>query len=99
TRSKRDWSSDVCSSDLYHIEIKELRHQVTAWEIVTAKEIYLSNEEYYANQVDFYTELDIKEYSSRLLHERDHYTIKIPKITLAEIGRASCREREKIMTV
>lgn len=67
----------------YHIEIKELRHQVTAWEIVTAKEIYLSNEEYYANQVDFYTELDIKEYNSRLLHERDHYTIKIPKITLA----------------
>lgn len=69
--------------DSYELEVTELNHKTSDWEILEAKKLTIDNKEYKAEKVRFYTELGIKEYNARLPHERDHYDISIPEIKIS----------------
>src|SRR5699024_12010135 len=80
TRSKRDWSSDVCSSDLSSVlpVIKEEYVKLTG---STEEAIIL-------NQFIYWSERT-KDVSKYLLEEKT----RLENGSKEEIGRASCRER------
>src|SRR5699024_11995166 len=92
TRSKRDWSSDVCSSDLMLANItreKQLRDAVMGY-----------NDECRWGQIDLAgqrVEPSFRE-EFMLAHDKwgDEIQIADSEIVMVkvEIGRASCRERE-----
>src|SRR5207249_9090498 len=83
TRSKRDWSSDVCSSDLWFGARKSVRPEATRREIdafLKPFEVLPFDHE----AADEYARLRFElERIGRPIGERD----------LLKIGRASCRER------
>src|SRR5699024_11884912 len=79
TRSKRDWSSDVCSSDLVDIEIMQaiLEHNIPH---KFSKETEVEIDAIPDTVTD-------KECAGR----KDYRNV--PLVTIDEIGRASCREK------
>src|SRR5207249_6929620 len=91
TRSKRDWSSDVCSSDLYQVSVRNLpartdlryyRLALTSWPLVTEKTLRedLSN-------------LGVTAKVGKDNHRSLATSLK--REAKIKIGRASCRERVK----
>src|SRR5699024_11712797 len=99
TRSKRDWSSDVCSSDLYGFS-----------QILESDNI----QQAFASQVPYFDYHQMTEKWWTQLHKgipdiswpglpsflaRSSGTTGKKSKKLPEIGRASCREREKIAGV
>src|SRR5699024_11738741 len=93
TRSKRDWSSDVCSSDLT-AKVKEQKSDEKFQKMVND---YIQTDQrlsdyYQDTKIEFspvkYNE-EIKDTEKRSL---DIYS-QMSKVLL-QIGRASCRERE-----
>src|SRR5690606_41180213 len=97
TRFSRDWSSDVCSSDLWNgissirkiffkitefcFEQTGIGHQPYKIILVTDKCMHLFQSIFFARRHQLYN------------------VIMVHKITPSEIGRASCRERESKATV
>src|SRR5690606_39310862 len=106
TRFSRDWSSDVCSSDLVtkilktHTEIQYFGIDISALmhkEAVTANQTYIQN-----NRADFqlYDGLELpypKNLFDGIFSVNTVYFWENPQAFLheiyREIGRASCRER------
>src|SRR5699024_11451988 len=86
TRSKRDWSSDVCSSDLA-IMTEEKNIMETLYEKLdeNSKKLHDENGQSYIENLGLAME-DIYTNQRDLLEQS----------TIQEIGRASCRERVKI---
>lgn len=74
------WYHDL---DSYHLEIEQLYHKATKWEVLKIEKILLSDTSYEVQNLHFKTELGIKEYNAQLPHERDHYNVKLPQVTLS----------------
>src|SRR5699024_12118724 len=93
TRSKRDWSSDVCSSDL---------GIATVWTLVIFKQEEnkikkYEEEDTVENEIKRSLEYESKSLKSNVPILTWIYTITIiVSLIVFEIGRASCREREWI---
>src|SRR5207249_5663049 len=89
TRSKRDWSSDVCSSDLFLAAR-------SAGRIPAAVRFQVSLPTPWAVVMPFVQQPDARQvypaYERALLREVERILKAIPHHDL-EIGRASCRER------
>src|SRR5699024_11804523 len=89
TRSKRDWSSDVCSSDLFIFIESSWHGNESEW---TKKIAYVTEEKhsYIKNLISYAKSLDIPVV---FWNKEDpvHYDHFIE--TAKQIGRASCRER------
>src|SRR5206468_7381849 len=85
TRSDRDWSSDVCSSDLYEVHhgVRIQDSAVIAAAMLSAR--YITDRRLPDKAIDL-----IDEAASRL---RMEITSKPQPLDEIEIGRASCRER------
>src|SRR5699024_11896928 len=86
TRSKRDWSSDVCSSDL------NVPSKINIIDNVDVKDSALPEEILKLRRSDFYQEQKVKDQILRKLNVK----IDRDKKKAEKIGRASCRERVKI---
>src|SRR5699024_11926725 len=78
TRSKRDWSSDVCSSDLGSMSRQEIGVPVAA-ELVGAERTQLLQQ--------------LERAEVRIEEIRRHLERADQAIARTKIGRASCRER------
>src|SRR5699024_11292098 len=96
TRSKRDWSSDVCSSDLildFHVGGQESSF---VWKVQLYKLRQRGVEELLLGVFDGLSGLDaaLKE----VFPKADVQRCVVHKLrnTQSKIGRASCRERGKI---
>src|SRR5699024_11246656 len=92
TRSKRDWSSDVCSSDLVAEKRgQSLAQMALAWvlrdERITSALIGASSVEQLDQNLDSTQNL---EFSDAELAEIDKHAVDAD---INKIGRASCRER------
>src|SRR2546421_7190590 len=78
TRSDRDWSSDVCSSDLLDLVVEVLSPTTARADRFTKRRLY--------------QEVGIPAYW--IVDAEEHYVeIWRPDASLPKIGRASCRER------
>src|SRR5699024_12204169 len=84
TRSKRDWSSDVCSSDL--LFDKKLEHICKGISNFLSKRVHD-----YKVSVIMYQYLLF--YNLPITPVLFKYQIKLRYLRCFEIGRASCRER------
>src|SRR5207249_8208914 len=95
TRSKRDWSSDVCSSDLlarsdvgrtplFHIVLRKKKEMLEPL-LQRAQKIFGHDKELFLSFINAETKDG----------EREEMRYSTPLIL--EIGRASCRERVYIM--
>src|SRR5690606_39661176 len=83
TRFSRDWSSDVCSSDLCNCAIQGddiLLIEDTQHDKKFSTHPYVTGDPH----IRFYAGVPLK----------THYNQRIGTLCLIEIGRASCRERE-----
>src|SRR5699024_11255071 len=92
TRSKRDWSSDVCSSDLPVKDDNDLERFVLLENFNMDKEYLLidGSNMHFEDIIDFYNLLNTYNFLSDyavIIHGVNINTIEY------EIGRASCRER------
>src|SRR5699024_12188135 len=85
TRSKRDWSSDVCSSDL-NLAVVECAGVGYA---VRTSSVTVSRLPAIGEEAMLYTYLHISENAVELFGFRDQNELSCFK----KIGRASCRER------
>src|SRR5207249_9098524 len=82
TRSKRDWSSDVCSSDLvHHLDVKSVP---LAWFVVGNDEWFLAGRSFRVVPQAAGAFLVIPDLHLRLAAQVD--------AAVAQIGRASCRK-------
>src|SRR5699024_11609104 len=95
TRSKRDWSSDVCSSDLSIYEyLIESSKPVTVKEIATIVGIHTNVARLHLTKL-----AEVKLIDSYINQEKSSgrpNRLYIPsEEAIEKIGRASCREREK----
>src|SRR5699024_11782005 len=97
TRSKRDWSSDVCSSDLHELMTKGVMEEV--------RQIFRPE---FLNRIDetivfaVLTQKEVRQIAKLMIEEiagRLKESHHIPLKVTAEIGRASCREEVKSMAV
>src|SRR5699024_11493366 len=95
-RSKSDWSSDVCSSDLSKVKLlqadlanlKEERNELNAkWQ--SEKEV-VDNVQALKKQIE-----DYKLQAERAEREGDFGKVAELRYGKIKIGRASCRESEK----
>src|SRR5690606_40962432 len=97
TRFSRDWSSDVCSSDL------RLASQLTGWtlNVMTEDDIRAKQEAETGDVLrNFLEELDVDEELAQILVDEGFTSLEeiayVPMEEMLEkIGRASCREREE----
>src|SRR5699024_11801319 len=89
TISKRDWSSDVCSSDLVDFWVRE--ENVDRLEDI-AEEIYRTMKQHYFERTDFNHERD-PDFNGCIMVRNVFAGIKERTADRNEIGRASCRER------
>src|SRR5699024_11305343 len=87
TRSKRDWSSDVCSSDLSpqgvlvrNSAVLTIEENITPQDILDHVEIVNC------------ARVDCTEKQKAAVYQK---STNVPQIGSREIGRASCRERVK----
>src|SRR5690554_7793428 len=86
TRCGRDWSSDVCSSDLYQDLMKSLSFNSKA------KHAYFQAIHYSTEQeMDTVQRQQLEEYIER--NKKIREVSPVPEKDIKEIGRASCRER------
>src|SRR5207253_4664985 len=92
TRWPRDWSSDVCSSDLDGFD------GVENGEAAAAEHFEVNTETF----IDHFCERQspVKQRAragDKILHQTDIALVKaaLHDVALGEIGRASCREREE----
>src|SRR5699024_12129919 len=93
TRSKRDWSSDVCSSDLADVEAGKWLQAKGAKPAAKPQETSVADE---APEVTA-TVISYDNYVTILDEETlKAWIAKLEKAPVFEIGRASCREREEI---
>lgn len=69
--------------DSYNLEIKALSHKTSKWEVLEIEQILLSDKSYEIKNLHLQTELGVKEYNALLPHERDHYNVKLPQVTLS----------------
>src|SRR5207249_6677615 len=93
TRSKRDWSSDVCSSDLspkWNFDDATFERTAKAFDNPDHVAIVIHNYRWRQSLAEGEVQYDALE--KRLA---EGPVIKVPTITMEgdEIGRASCRER------
>src|SRR5207249_5479668 len=86
TRSKRDWSSDVCSSDLEAVALAGGYTRIAAPERITVRRHKGSGDQVFKVNAKRFT----KGSGGGFLVEPGD------TITVGEIGRASCRERVEI---
>src|SRR5690606_40102662 len=95
TRFSRDWSSDVCSSDLK--AARRIENGVPRWQRDAMLAICIADDQRAALIVGRIVE---EEGAGQVrpqmfvLSQTHHRTVDVE--TIFEIGRASCREREKI---
>src|SRR5206468_9990668 len=97
-RSDRDWSSDVCSSDLadgrterHHLDFVDLVDR-SVWvygQTEVTKDLMQARER--AGQAAFYGVSDVA------LHDLEGDRPSVTFVDAEEIGRASCRERVESM--
>lgn len=78
--AKDTWYSNL---DSYKVEIETLFHKASKWEIIEIEQMNLSDKSYEVKNLHLQTELGIKEYNALLPHERDHYNVKLPLVTLS----------------
>src|SRR5690606_39411718 len=94
TRFSRDWSSDVCSSDLVKLKDADLQPLYDEGELLpdTTDDDTAAAEETFADtEATNFKEMSIQEAKTALDGMKTGQ-----KITLNKIGRASCREREEM---
>src|SRR5699024_11901280 len=87
TRSKRDWSSDVCSSDLDYL--KKIIHQMVE-EGVMREEVALGID---VEKIERYFQTP---FGQEIIKHQDNLEKEVLfslMMEAREIGRASCRER------
>src|SRR5207249_7546907 len=90
TRSKRDWSSDVCSSDLVRPTIHLQGGRLAMPEETSTFRLYLMRLLYLGNFVG----LGLSVWPEIINHEGAWDPVRgVAFCFWAEIGRASCRER------
>src|SRR5690606_40698792 len=92
TRFSRDWSSDVCSSDLLNVVCKDPDNAVA---LFSASWFFLEFHQRYVKIVDaalnqFFHQNFCFFYSIA----NGRFIVFFRRQAVAEIGRASCRERE-----
>src|SRR5699024_11439917 len=93
TRSKRDWSSDVCSSDLASIPLEESRARFTESIEILEKAF---NEETFSYEGEYYSVENVS-IVPRPLQKPRILTGGVSQHNYElEIGRASCRERWQV---
>src|SRR5690606_40284261 len=92
TRISRDWSSDVCSSDLMK---RSAFHAITVDRVIDprAQRALYSPNESGADQPTYRARAEAPRTASRRV---DRGLREASRGECVEIGRASCREREKI---
>src|SRR5207302_8068042 len=92
TRFSRDWSSDVCSSDLIADRLKPLTDGIETYSVAGGQVSYTGPVE---NDADFsLSNLTSSYVNGRQLYA---YSASIPaNQQYTQIGRASCRERAQI---
>src|SRR5207249_7584039 len=87
TRSKRDWSSDVCSSDLYHLQVSQPGFAPAAQDVSVRSAV----------TVPIKVTLSVAGISETVQVEAGGQDIleNVPyaHADVNKIGRASCRER------
>src|SRR5204862_5484039 len=93
TRSLRDWSSDVCSSDLVGFKIHA--RSTGPYSLVTQQP--LGGKAQFGGQRLGEMEVWALEAYGAAYSLQEMLTVKSDDV--AEIGRASCREREEIVVV
>src|SRR5207249_5737533 len=92
TRSKRDWSSDVCSSDLYRRRTARREDRVAGvfrGDVVLPAGKVLETARYRAAFEREFGQAGIDGWAGG----RDEANIARRRAAITEIGRASCRER------
>src|SRR5690606_40744813 len=94
TRFSRDWSSDVCSSDLFSdgIAMQEQIQRIRADQGEMLRELRLAG---LADAPDAFGRRQV-EVASRLPAYWNQQVAQYADSDHAEIGRASCREREEL---
>src|SRR5690606_40094436 len=93
TRFSRDWSSDVCSSDLMMIVIETYHQGAKNWTLSDFQSSYaFLPETTEACSAEQAFELTINEPPTLVITDPD-------PVCLPEIGRASCRERVELEVV
>src|SRR5690606_39516624 len=91
TRFSRDWSSDVCSSDL-------APSWDGLWTGVHPMDACVTNERMFVMSKDSYSRNELYEVDPELKFDRtqEGHRRQIQGTVYTKIGRASCREREEI---
>src|SRR5206468_7486731 len=92
TRSDRDWSSDVCSSDLKGEAIAEIAAMKEAGIVAVSDDGKPIATAKLARQVmDYCASLDLP-----VIEHSEDVSLAAGAVMREEIGRASCRERREI---
>src|SRR5699024_11839719 len=96
TRSKRDWSSDVCSSDLKQILDLPMMNAIIT--IAKDKGCDIDGDIVHVGEDSYYVHIFNNEVAKCYVTNKIDRIIHILSIIayLAKIGRASCRERMNI---
>src|SRR5699024_11905291 len=90
TRSKRDWSSDVCSSDLIQPALRDRMEIINVTGYTIEEKVQIAKKHLFPKQLEEHgmKSKDLKINDSALEFVIEGYTRES-----GEIGRASCRER------
>src|SRR5438034_570842 len=96
-RSLCDWSSDVCSSDLYLLSSVSQAHQIAySYSLSTSRAESFSIHLGKVILALLKMHRNLRTYLDLLTRENDLITIDAEVDPYLEIGRASCRERVEI---
>lgn len=89
------WYNSISS---YELKLENVFHKATRWENVEVEEILLTDEVYQIKNLSFHTELSKEAYNAQLTQERDHYSVKIPDITVNPFEWNKHNERHRLFT-
>lgn len=89
------WYNSISS---YELKFENIFHKATRWENVEVEEILLTDEVYQIKNLSFHTKLSKEAYNAQLTQERDHYSVKIPDITVNPFEWNKHNERHRLFT-